>query len=344
MKKSFFRVLQIVAIILIIFALIVIIFDPFIHYHKPFFNLKAAQTDERQAMSGVAKNLDYETALIGSSMSENFRVSWFRDYFGKTVKLCLQGAHFSDYDVMLKTVTKKDDVKNIIFSLDTYLLTNDPKESPVTVPEYMYNNNPFDDVYYLLNISVLTEYLPKFIFNNIDFEDAEDEAYAWDKDYEFSEREALNSYIPKRPLVKADMKSYDSYFEYTDEFLEGICPYIENNPDITFYFYTSPYSMLFWDFSLRNGDLEAEICALERAYSKLLEYDNVRIFYFQDNLNIAENIDNYRDYSHFHGDINKYMCECFKTGECEVTKDTYFDRLLSMYEYALNYDYEPLFH
>lgn len=347
MKNKFFNIIKYIIGILLIIAIIVVVIDPFTHYHMPFFGFDTVETDERSALVGVAKHATYDTALIGSSMSENFVDEWFQDgHFGTScVKLCLQGAHFADYEIILDKVTDKPQVKNIVFSLDTYLLTNNPEENPVTIPEYLSNSNPIDDVYYLYNKSVLFEYIPRFIITNINEKYNDRNAYVWADEHEFSEYVARAVYMNQRPIaVSNEEVPYDKYFEYADEFLNGIKKYIEKRPDIKFYFYSSPYSMFFWDYSIRCNTAEAEVCALERVFKELLEYENVRIFYFQDQKDIVENLDNYRDYSHFSQEINYYMYECMRDGKCEVTKDTYFDRLLDMYNFALDYNYEQLFH
>ena len=332
--------------ILLLTALLIIIVDPFVHYHAPLGKLAAAETDERSALIGVAKNMDYDTALIGSSMSENFEESWFEDnVFGnQCVKLSLQGAHFSDYDVLFREVLDKPAVKNVVFSLDTYLLTNPPEDSPVTIPSYLSNDSYWDDAYYVWNKSVLTDYLPKFLINNVRENYNADSAYVWADDYDFSKYIARGSYNAQRLLMPEAEKPYDTYFAYSDEFLNSIIPYIESRPDVTFYLYSSPYSILFWDDSIRRGNTTAEICALSRVFEKLLTYNNVRIFYFQDETDIITNLDNYRDYSHFDQPINYYMYECMRDGRKELTADTYYNTLLDMYDFAAGYDYESAFH
>ncbi|MDO4965151.1 MAG: hypothetical protein Q4E51_00450 [Lachnospiraceae bacterium] len=345
-KQYTIKTIAYTVITLILLAVIVIVVDPFSHYHMPFGKFQAVETDERSALVGVAKNATYDTVLIGSSMSENFVDSWFNDgVFGNsTVKICLQGAHFSDYKLILDEVIKKPDVKNVVFSFDTYLLTNDPEEFPETIPEYLYNDKISDDSYYIWNKSVIFRYLPMFIINNIREGYSDDNAYVWSHKYGYDKYTARGAYISRRPISASYMKPYDTYFENSDVFIDSITPYIEARPDITFMLYSSPYSMLFWDNSVRLGNAEPEICALERVMNKLLDYDNVRIFYFQDEYDIVTDLNNYRDYSHFKQDINKYMYECMRDGKKEVTKDTYFDTLLHMYEYATSYDYEGLFH
>ncbi|MFT3984070.1 MAG: hypothetical protein QM697_09185 [Lachnospiraceae bacterium] len=332
--------------ILSLLALLVIVVDPFIHYHAPVGRLAPVETDERSALIGVARNMDYDTALIGSSMSENFEAGWFEDgVFGeRCVKLSLQGAHFSDYALLFEETLQKQGTKNIVFSLDTYLLTNPPQDYPVTIPSYLSNHFYPDDAYYLWNKSVLLEYLPKFLINNVREGYNADSAYVWADDYDFSKYITRGSYFAQRLLKTEPEKAYDTYFAYSDAFLESITPYIESRPDVTFYCYSSPYSILFWDDSMRHGNTTAEICALSRVFEKLLSYDNVRIFYFQDDTDMITNLDNYRDYSHFDQPINYYMYECMRDGKKELTSGTYYDTLLNMYSFAASYDYESAFH
>lgn len=332
--------------ILAVIAVIIVLVDPFVHFHAPIGKFAAVETDERSQMIGIAQNMTYDTALIGSSMSENFVASWFNDgHFGKScVKLCLQGAHFSDYDVLFKEVCTHPDVKNIVFSLDDYLLTNNPDQYPVTIPEYLSNTSVIDDAHYVWNNSVILEYVPKFIINNIRNDYNADSAYVWAPDFQFDKYVTRGIYSTQRVLVPEEEKAYDTYFYYADSFLASIKPYIESRPDVTFYFYASPYSIYFWDDCVRHGNLTAEICTLERVYKELLNYSNVRLFYFQNDYDIITNLDNYRDYSHFDQPINYYMYECMRDGKKEVSQDTYYDTLLDMYDFAEGYDYESAFH
>ena len=346
MKKFFWNTIISTLVILLLIAAVVVVVDPFIHYHAPLGKWAAVETDERSAMVGVAENMYYDTALIGSSMSENFVESWFEDgVFGTDcVKLCLQGAHFDDFTIIFNEVLKHDTTKNVLFSLDTYLLTNTPADYPTTIPDYLYNDSIIDDVYYIWNKDVLLEYLPKFILNNRWNHYNADNAYVWADSYLCSKEAALAIYNTQRTVQTYDEKSYDTYLENCDIFLNSVTPYIEENPDTTFYFYSSPYSILFWDDSTRRGEAAAEITALTYVFEHLLEYENVRIFYFQDDTDIITNLDNYRDYSHFSQDINYYMYESMRDGNHELTKDTYYDTLINMYDFVKAYDYEAIFH
>lgn len=345
--KNYFKKTIIYSLsILILIAVTVIIIDPFVHYHAPFFGLAECETDERGAMIGIAKNMDYDTAIIGSSMSENFNASWFEDGIlgNECVKLCMQGAHFDDFSRLLKVSLSKPETKRIIYSLDNYVLLNVPEQYPTTIPEYLENDTVKDDAYYLWNKSVAMYYLPIFIANNIIDNRSADNAYVWARTTPFGKYIARATYTPVRKLQRADEEPFDKYFIYANQFLDGIIPYIESRPDVEFDFYAPPYSILYWDDCVQNGRLTAEICMLNMVYEKLLQYDNVRIFYFQNQFDIISDLDNYKDYSHYTQDINHYIYESIRDGKCEVTKETSYDTLLDFYEKADTYYYESAFH
>lgn len=344
-KKFIKKTITYTVSVLLLIAVIIIVIDPFSHFHMPWFGMGPVATDERTALVGIAKNDTYDCALIGSSMSENFVDSWFEDgFFGtKAVKFCLQGAHFDDYEIILDEVIKHPELKTVVFGLDNYILTDNPDEQEITIPEYLYNNNIFDDSHYLWNKSVVTEFLPKFIIGNHLENGSDDNAYVWENLFPYGKMAATANYGAFRPDGPKDREAYDTYFENADLFLSKFTKYIEEREDVKFYIYCPPYSILFWDYSLLNGRLEAEICMEERVYSKLLEYDNVELYYFQDDQDVITNLDNYRDYSHYRQAINYYMYTRMKSGQERITKDDYYDTLLKQFEYATLYDYDSLF-
>lgn len=345
-KLFFVKTITYSIILLVIIGAAIIVVDPFVHYHRPWFSLAPVETDERGAQVGIARNTEYDTAMVGSSMSENFQASWFStEPFGsKAVKLCMQGAHFADYEVLLDEVFKHDNVKTVVFSLDNYLLMNVPAEYPTTIPEYLSNDKLTDDADYFWNKSVAFYYLPIYLLNNIRDDFTEDYAYVWAPNYVFDKYVTRASYTPLRLLKQEDEQPFDAYFQYSNEFIANMTPYIESHPEVDFIFYAPPYSILYWDDSVRHGRLTAEICMLNDVYGKLLTYENVKLYYFQDRWEIISDLDNYKDYSHYSQEINKYMAECMHDGKYELTMDNYYDTLLDFYDTAVEYDYESAFH
>ena len=257
--------------ILVIITLVIVI-DPFSRYHAPWFNLAPVETDERAAAIGLARNMDYDTVLIGSSMSENFKNIWFEDgVFGdKCVKLSLQGGHYNDYKPVFDEVLKHTGTKNVVFSLDSYLFVDAQDAYPCTIEDYYMSDISVTDIYYLLNKSVLFEFIPKFIITNIREGFSAENAYIWSYDYDYNKYAARLAYMSTRQLIRKDEKPYDLFFENADLFTDAFIEQINSHPDVTFYLYAPPYSILYWDDVVLTGQNTAAICVLEREYKKLL--------------------------------------------------------------------------
>ncbi len=332
--------------ILILLALAVFIIDPFVRYHKPWFGLAAVETEERSAVIGLARNMDFDTALVGSSMSENFVDAWFEDgVFGEEcLKVPLQGGYMCDYLPLLDELTDRENLEKLVFCLDNYLSDKEGAEDSLSIPDYFIKEPSITDIYYLLNKSTILVYMPLFLIRNSMYDYSDDNAYVWADRYAYSKYIARADYMSTRSVGREEEKEFDSLFEKTDMLISDLTPYIEKRPDVTFYFYAPPYSILFWDVCVRDGSLTAEICALERLYNKLLSYDNVRLFYFQNDYDLITDLDHYKDYSHYDQSVNRLMYESMRDGKWELTMDNYYDTLLDMYYFARDYDYEQCFH
>ena len=80
---------------------------------------------------------------------------------------------------------------------------------------------------------------------------------------------------------------------------QNIEPLIQTHSDTEFVFYFVPYSILYWDQEVREGNFDSTIDAVDYAMGALLKYDNVRIYFFHNEEDIITNLDNYKDYSHY---------------------------------------------
>ena len=122
----------------------------------------------------------------------------------------------------------------------------------------------------------------------------------------------------------------------------NIIPYIEEHPETTFHIFYPPYSILYWYDVVRGQELDAVIEKYRYMTTRLLEYDNVEIYFFQNQEDIICNLNNYADYTHYHGSICNYMVQCFANGKRRVTEDTLEKELSVLRELTENYDYEAI--
>lgn len=333
--------LSIVLALVIAAGSAVYIIDPFNHYRADADFTKIIYQMPYCQNTGIAEHTKYDTLISGSSMTQNFRAYWFDEKAGcKAIRLSFDGGLISDFRTLFDVALENNkELKSIYFGLDNYMITGDSalNDRDERIPEYLVDGNPFTDIKYLINKDVLFNYIPTYFsyknYSDYDFY----EMQAWDNnDPVFSKEAVLKDYTPPE---SREPENDDLFYDECQSFSDTICPVIEAYPDVQFTFFAPPYSILYWHTQLTKGTLDATLSALKKAYSTLLEYENVRIFYFQNDLGLITDFDNYKDANHYSAKYNKYMVDCFYNGEYEINKFNLDDILGNMKSAAQSFDY-----
>ena len=341
-KKYLAGLLACVLLLLTLCGAAVFYLDPAFQYHAPGSRgIHAVYSNERYQNAGFAKNLEYDTVILGSSVTANFRPSQFNELFdAKTVKLTFPGGCFQDFETALDLCFAEQDVKRVFWSIDPKLLMSDYDNEPTPLPEYLYNKNPLDDVKYLLNKDVLLEQCGESVLATFSGEEqALDDAFTWDWKYEFSHEHALWSYI--RPDWNQTPEDADAYDKQIDRNLECVLGFVESHPETEFYLFPPPYSMLYWDRILRDGSYTAVLALYDRLMTELPQYDNVHYYCFAvDEVTIP--LGNYTDEVHYSGEISRYLAETMAGSDGMTAAD-----IPSMHAFfrdlVENYDFDSMF-
>ncbi len=335
--------------------------DPFYQYHKPWFNIPIVLNNAVYQTAGASRNLQYDSAIIGTSMTENIHTSWVDEALGwDTMKLSYSGARSNDLQAIFEQVSKKEgELKNVIIDINDYQLTCESWTSYVERPHYLYDDSLYNDHKYLLNKDTFALSIQRLMdgFNGV--QDNVDVAYTWEEEELFSKeiaqatcRDTRIQYMTEKIKLQGADKLYyvpgevsvelENKITICQENLDNVLPFIEENPQTQFYVLIPPYSMLYWEQKVLNNTLEDILAIYAHAYERLLQYDNVHIYYFQYEPEIITNLDNYRDTAHHKPEYNRYMIDCMVKGEKELTKDNYKEKLEQMYDFAKNYPYQTM--
>lgn len=344
MKNSFLKKFFITVVILLVLTVsFVYVTDPFFHYHYPYAGLKPVVKNELNQNPGIAEHFDYDSIIIGSSMTQNFTASDFDKAFpdgGKTVKLTYSAIRTGNMNYMLDKAFKTHNVKNVYmgFDLDPFISEFGTYYFPI--PEYLYDDNYLNDVYYIFNKEVLLESMKMLLLNITDKVPPMDDCYKWDAEY--SKDIAMSS-------VKWDMLNYEEtvfHQEYLDNaklnFEANIEPHIKNHPETDFYIFFPPYSILWWNMKLSYGTLDSFFAVEEYLISELIKYDNVKLFGLQNITEVITDLDNYKDYNHYSPEINDRITDILAENEYVLTEDNYKTYLKEFRDFIINYDYSSL--
>lgn len=323
--------------------------DPYFHYHKPLTNLEYPFGPERYINDGIGRNFEYEAIITGTSMTQNFRSSEFESLWGvKTVKTPFAGASYKEIDEYLaRTLQCKKGVRYVLRGLDYSYLLKDKDEMRYDLdfyPTYLYDENLFNDVKYLLNKSVLLEGTCRVM----EYTDSGkkttsfDDYSRWQDRYVFGKEAVLATYT--RPEMSTWNAEWD---EETEKRLvasleQNVLATARENPDVTFYLFFTPYSIAWWDSLNRSGGLEQHIEAERKAIELLLTQENIELYSFSNNFPLVCDFNNYKDIQHYSADINSQILKWIHTGEYRLTEENYENYLKEILEFYKNYDYDSI--
>lgn len=322
-------------ILLLLCVLAVIVFDPFFQYHKPLKGLKAVLTDKEYQCVGSLKTFDYDSVIAGSSVSENYNNGWFDQGFGcKSIKAIRSYGATADLCYLLDISFENQDLKYVFYNLDPSALVADAETTYELTgcPMYLYDDNYVNDVEYWLNKGVLMEKIPYLIANSLIGDYDENNSYNWAQWKEFNSDMILGLYI-RKPSI-SEMKQENYYEDILRKNLDLLTSRISAHPETEFYVFVPPYSMLWWDNIYREGDTEAYLYNMEQAMRTLLSFQNVKLFYFQNDREIITNLENYMDILHFSPEINHYICESLIEGKHRISPENYIQNIRKMRDLA----------
>lgn len=322
--------------------MLVVISDPFFQYRTPDKNRSYVIDNQLSQNPGLARNAEYNAVSLGSSVTVNYSTAWFKELFGlDVVKLPYNGAYPRDIVNAMEQVSRSDnEIETVFLGLDITAYSAETEQIKYPLPEYLYDDCILNDVTYWFNKDVLLNYILKPMLDPTQGSMWTEYYCTWDL-FEYSKKNVLAYYTP----VERSAEQYEVDFLLSGVMAnmeENICPLIEKHPDTKFMIYFPPSSILFWyDFECLN-QTEAILYNEQYVIERLLAYDNVEIYYFQNDFELITNLDNYTDYVHYSREVSRMMLEQMAQGEHRITMENYLDILKEMQEYIQSYNYSSI--
>ena len=342
MKRAYRRwVCGLLAALLALLAVcgaIVYVVDPCLYYRIPD-RWQPVLFNERYQMAGLARNVEADTVLVGTSMAANYRSSWIEETFGTpAVRLTIPDGYYSEFDQVLGVLFRAQDPERVIFGLDVNTLIRDESGVTSAMPDYLYNTNPLDDIQYLLNKDTLYYSAYTLLENHWGQGDTIDEGFTWDRDQWWNHMSALDNY--DRPAVAEETLPADAYQANVSANLAVAMRWVTEHPETEFDFFLPPYSMLFWDKVTREGRTDAVLSAIRQAAETLLAYDNVKLYGYLMDGDIVTDLDNYCDYIHHSGEVCREILSMLRAEDGRLTEENLEKTLASWRAFVVDYDYD----
>ncbi len=353
-KKWLCIFLTALAVLLTAVAATVYILDPFVHFHKPNGAFFYTLNNQRSQNDGLLRNLDYDAIITGTSMTDNFKTSEADTLFGVTsVKVTSDAGTFREInDTVEKALKAQPELKLVIRSLDRSCFTDSADTisySQAQYPDYLYNDDPFDDVKYLFNYDVVFQRCLPMLRDWAAGEPGGitsfDDYCNWMGQYggSFGGARVMKN---RGPYVAPEtMEGLSS--EESEAVLENVRLNVTYtalaHPDTEFYYFIPPYSAVWWADKCGEGYIRKSLEAQRIIVEEILKCDNIRLFEYDTCTELTTDLDNYRDSVHYGDWINSRLLRCMLEGEGLVTTENYREKLTALENFYGSFDYNSLF-
>jgi hypothetical protein len=327
----------------LLFSMLIILFnlavDP-LHYYRSTDNKEVYWSEERWQLPGLAKNYNYNTIILGTSMTENFVPSEVNNAFpgSKTLKLSLAGSSAIEQNKIAQIAFSHKKIYKVIWGIDYTALSKDNFVSE-EYPKFLYDNNKINDLKYLLNITTTKYSITSILFNispklvtlsspiislNDQPQSDLDHLNYWGDLFTFNKKIVIEDYNKK---IKDDKENKEDLLKIynlnrlKENFDKNILPIVKNNPETNFYFYYPPYSILMTKrfYELDPIIIDNIIKSREYMYSRLSMYENAKLFDFTTDKEITFNLDNYKDTMHHSPEISEHILMSFQDDKYLIT-------------------------
>ena len=347
------------------------IYDPFWLFHKPIFRATTYHSDIRIQAKGIIDAQDFDSVILGTSLLENTSAKEAGQKLGgKWVNLSLAGSDFSERKILLDYALKHKNIKQVIFSIDNFVLINGDRENyPWRVDSRLYAEGLFLEKFkrYLnkkfIKCAFRWSKKAECVGDKNDLETiAQDNNYRANKKYfggmanwiEWQKEQAVrlySEYVKNDFRPKSEETKRLNFDEQKIYLQESILRIIKENPQIEFYLIFPPHTRFYYalfPFSephhkgRKGKEIFAEVRQILPYLAQEVEnLENAKIYGF-DNLDYADNIANYIDHEHYYLDMNSMQLDAIANGTHILTPQNIDNYLATMESKIKSYDISPL--
>ncbi len=299
--------------------ILAIIYSTFIFIKDPlgYYDLEEESSyyyhNGRYQLPSFVRNLDYDTIIIGPSMSQNFNEQVLNkelDVQSLNAALSASSAKEQNYLYTLANESNEN-LTNVFWEINFDSLHGSEdrvNEESGAFPKHLYTKTTLDDFKYLFSYLAGEVYIEKVKAERRgDPTRSVYEVYKFGKgvpplnpnDYRGTEVTDNDNDVPDGVGLQEMKQNFDV----------NIYPVLKENTDQNFKLYYAPYPILYQIFNY-NRSKQAFMDRLlmkEYVYSRVKDLEHVQVYDFQTETEITFNLRNYVDGSHYDHAVNDWM-------------------------------------
>lgn len=313
-----------VLVLVLLFSALVYLIDPFFQFRV---KDNAYMLSAWFVGSGLIENYDYDTLILGSSMTQNFDMDVFRRELGaKPLHVGLSDMRVPELSDLIHVAYDAKRAERYYICVDLTVFTKDDTES--RYPAYLLKKDPLSRLRYFLSYEAWFRYIPiDLSFMLLDGLEVElPEKFAASRSIDLLEDYRADvAYGKDIVLGNYNSGAYAVSAVDTDNLYQRMCVHIDDYlarfdfEKGAHVFFFPPYSSLYWcdsqDYGYFDVYMRAKAYFVARAAAL-----GAMVYDFQCT-ELAMDLDNYKDTTHYSPEINDWMVRCFAKGDYLATPE-----------------------
>lgn len=320
----------------------------------------------------IINKIDFDSAIIGTSMAENFSPKEASEALGgEFINLSLQGSLFSERKVVLDYLLSQKNIKKLIISLDGASSIQRNKGIPFSSWSYLYNSSKLDDyaVYanrkyspYINCHSLFSGNVASALYGECPFNKIRErvaDITEWQSSrFSYKRFGGIGNWIKHKNNVqvnrsieeiqKARLLIENNDIETPENiallhdltaFRKEFIPLIEQNPDTQFVFFFPP--SFIYKYAIEKQTRPLEFAQYKRLVKRIVleaeVYSNADVYWFADKA-FTNDIANYKDLTHYDGKFNSLFLQEFSIKNSIINRSNVNKLLAELEARALKAD------
>lgn len=355
---------------------LLIVVDPLAIFNFGIVKKEFYVKEMRFQAAGVIRSYDFDSAIVGTSMAENFDANETSKILGgQFLNLSLSGSLLEERKVVLNYIIDQHQVKDLIISFDGATKLQRNQGIPISNWSFLYDTNYLDDiVVYTSNKymsfanchSLFNGQMYRLILGDCPTEKIRPDVYSlteWYSDPSKSDRFGGLQYwlsnknnLQMKSIIDKILKSDERRktgrvipvedrfnLHNFDEVEENLIPLIQQNPEVRFILFFPPYSLLNYAMEQQTNNYQFENYKsfVKKAALEMEKYPNVQLHWFNDQ-DFILNIENYKDLLHYHPRYQALFLEHFRDNESIINAENYQTKLADLESKARQFDFDEV--
>lgn len=294
---------------------------------------------QRLQNPGLARNYDYNTIILGTSVTENFSTPEINEKLHcSTLKLSISGATLKEETMIADVALRTGKVKTILWGVDFTAAMRSPDDVRTdfsAFPSYLYDENKMNDIFYLLDTYTTQESFNalKHIIKPPSKPESLDLLNNWQKEWVFGKVQVIKDYN-RAMAAKTPARSAFNTNTLQANLTSNVITVINSHPEVDFVLFYPPYSMPFYK-TFDEPAIDSWLQTKLWLFNELHALPNVKIYDFQHDYPITTNLDNYKDMMHYSETINSKMVDDIATQKYQIANTKEYEQALGAFRERL---------